>query len=109
MLLFGLTFIIFNIFLILNINNFSTILVIFGLVSIYMVKVDFNNYFGKINISNFWLLIHIQRIMGYYIAASTAFLVVNYTCLTSIITWFLSTVIITPLIIIWSKKHKIVK
>lgn len=109
MLLFGIAFIVFGGYYLIKENFFGTVLVIFGLVSIFMVKVDFKNYMGNIKGPNFWLLVHLQRMIGSYIAATTAFLVVNNTYLPSIIAWLLPSVIITPLIFIWSKKYKIVK
>ena len=45
--------------------------------------------------------------MGSYIAAMTAFIVVNNTILPEIVAWLLPTVIVTPLIIKWSRKYKI--
>jgi hypothetical protein len=41
---------------------------------------------------------------GAYIASLTAFLVVNVKILPSLIVWLLPTMVITPLIFIWSKK-----
>jgi uncharacterized membrane protein len=109
MLLFGIAFIVFGMYLVENSNYFGTVLIIFGLISILMVRVDYKNYTGKISINNFWLLVHIQRMIGSYIAATTAFLVVNNTILPGIIAWLLPSVLIIPLIFIWSKKYKIAK
>jgi uncharacterized membrane protein len=108
MLLFGIGFILFGIYLLLNQNYFGTVLLVFGLISILMVLQDFRYYQGKISINNFWLLVHIQRMVGSYIAASTAFLVVNNTFLPGIVAWLFPTVILTPLIFKWSRKYKIV-
>ena len=109
MLLFGIGFIIFGSCLLFKINYFGIVMLVFGTVSILMVLQDFKNYKRKNLIINFWLLVHIQRIIGSYIAALTAFLVVNNAILPGVIAWLLPTVILTPLIIIWSKKYKFSK
>jgi len=72
-----------------------------------MVYQDFRNYKSQNSIKNFWLLVHIQRMIGSYIAAATAFLVVNNTILPGIVAWLLPTVILVPLIFKWSNKYKI--
>ncbi|WP_293871980.1 DUF2306 domain-containing protein [Flavobacterium sp.] len=105
MLLFALFFIIFGFYLLINYNKFGTVLLVFGLISILMAKKDIAIYQGKVKFKNYWLLIHIQRMIGAYIAALTAFLVVNNTYLPSLVAWLLPTVILTPLIFYWSKKN----
>lgn len=107
MFLFGIGFIIYGILLLLSSNNFGIVLLVFGFISISMVYQDFKNYQGKNSNKNFWLLVHIQRMMGSYIAAMTAFIVVNNTILPGIVAWLLPTVIVTPLIFKWSRKYKI--
>ena len=109
MLLFGIGFIIYSILLFLKSNSFGLVLLAFGLISIMMVWLDFKNYTNKITDKNFWLLVHIQRMTGAFIAATTAFLVVNNTYLPPVIAWLLPSVLIVPLIIIWSKKYKSTK
>ena len=107
MFLFGIGFIIYGILLLLSSNNFGIVLLVFGFISISMVYQDFKNYQGQNSNINFWLLVHIQRMMGSYIAAMTAFIVVNNTILPGIVAWLLPTVIVTPLIFKWSRKYKI--
>lgn len=109
MLLFGIGFIIYSILLFLKSNTFGIVLLAFGTISVLMVVADFKNYNNKIKDNNFWLLVHIQRMTGAFIAAVTAFLVVNNTYLPSVIAWLLPSVIIVPLIFIWSKKYKSTK
>ncbi len=107
MFLFGIGFIIYGILLLLSSNNFGIVLLVFGFISISMAYQDFKNYQGRNSNKNFWLLVHIQRMMGSYIAAMTAFIVVNNTILPGIVAWLLPTVIVTPLIFKWSRKYKI--
>jgi uncharacterized membrane protein len=106
MSIFGTGFIIFGGYLVFTKVYFGTVMLVFGLISILMVLQDIKNYQGKIEIKNFWLLVHIQRMIGAYIAATTAFLVVNNTILPGIVAWLLPTVILVPLIFIWTRKHK---
>jgi hypothetical protein len=70
-----------------------------------MARKDIALYKGNIKNKNYWLLIHIQRMVGSYIAALTAFLVVNNTYLPPLMAWLMPTIIMTPLIFYWSKKN----
>lgn len=109
MLVFALSFIVYGTLLILSQNSFGTVLLVFGLISLLMVRKDIRMYKRKIKFKNYWLLIHIQRMVAAYIAALTAFLVVNNTYLPSIVAWLLPGVILTPLIFYWSRKNAIKK
>ena len=107
MILFALFFIVYGITLLINHINFGIVLLVFGLISIQMVRMDINVYRGNIKFKNYWLLMHIQRMTGGYIAAFTAFLVVNNTYLPGIVAWLAPTVIFVPLIFYWSKKMQL--
>lgn len=109
MIFFSLCFIIFGIYLKINDNNLGTVLIVFGAISTLMARKDINIYQGNTNIKNYWLLIHIQRMVGAYIAALTAFIVVNNTYLPPLVAWLLPTVILVPLIFYWSNKKAILK
>jgi hypothetical protein len=109
MFLFSIFFILYGINLLIHLVDFGIVLLFFGLISILMVRNDLKIYSGKIKFENYWLLIHIQRMIAGYIAALTAFLVVNNTYLPSIVAWLLPTVIFTPLIFYWSKKNAVKK
>lgn len=109
MFAFSLFFILFGGYLIYNNNIFGVVLIVFGLISLLMVKSDIAIYRGNIKFKNYWILIHIQRMIGAYIASLTAFLVVNNTYLPTVVAWLLPTVILTPLIFYWSKKNAVLK
>ena len=70
---------------------------------------DFSNYRGQVKEKNYWLLMHLQRMTGAYIASATAFLVVNAKYipfeLPAFVFWLLPTAVLTPLIVSWSKKY----
>jgi uncharacterized membrane protein len=111
MLLAGLLFIGLGIRHLLAHNNFGIVFIVFGWLGLRSVKTDFGNYKGKLKEKNYWLLAHLQRMTGGYIAAITAFLVVNakYSpiVLPPIMVWLLPTVILTPLIFAWTKKYRV--
>jgi uncharacterized membrane protein len=105
MLVFASFFVIYGLYLFANDNNLGIVLLVFGLISLLMTRKDIALYKGNIKIKNYWLLIHIQRMIGSYIAALTAFLVVNNTYLPPLVAWLMPTFIMTPLIFYWSKKN----
>ena len=105
MLLFGIGFIGLGIFYIVKGSNFGFVPIVFGFISLLFVRQDYKNFKGLSTVKNFWLITHLQRMIGAYIAAVTAFLVVNNTLLPSIFAWLLPTAVLTPLIIRWSRKY----
>lgn len=110
MLATGLLFIVLGIRDVITGDNFGIVFIVFGAIGLRMVKIDLDNYNGKVMAKNYWLLMHLQRMTGGYIAAATAFLVVNakyiHVNFPSIVFWLLPTVILTPLIFSWTKKYK---
>ena len=107
MLLFGLCFMIYGGTLVAFSKNFGIVLLVFGIISLLMVKQDIAIYRGNIKNTNYWLLIHISRMIGTYIASITAFLVVNNTILPGLVVWLAPTVLLTPLIFYWINKYKV--
>ena len=107
----GIVFFIFGSRLLITSNTFGIVLLVFGGLGLRLVKTDYDNYKGKIKVKNYWLLAHLQRMTGAYIASATAFLAVNAKYspidLPSFVIWLLPTAILTPLIISWSRKNKI--
>lgn len=91
-----------------NKNSFGVVYIVFGALGSRFVKTDIDNYKGGCSTKNYWLLTHLQRMTGGYIAALTAFLVVNgkYLPLPPVLLWLLPTIIFTPLIVRWSRKYK---
>jgi uncharacterized membrane protein len=111
MLLAGLLFVGLGILSILKSNLFGLVFVTFGSLGLLFVWQDFLNFTNKTSIKNYWLIGHLQRMVGAFIASMTAFLVVNATYLPGTIPgfvfWLLPTIIFTPLIIKWSKKYQV--
>ena len=113
MLLAALAFLIWGGVLLADSNSFGFVLVVFGLVSAGFVRADVQHYRGQARERSFWLLGHLQRMCGGYIAAATAFLVVNAGAiplnLPAFVYWLLPTAVLTPLINIWSKRYRSAK
>jgi uncharacterized membrane protein len=107
MLVFGIAFIVFGSYKLLNNNYFGIVLIVFGIISCLFVWRDKNNFIGKSRYKNFWLVTHIQRMVGSYIATVTAFLVVNNKILPDVVAWLLPTFLLVPLIIKWVIKYNI--
>jgi len=77
---------------------------VFALISFFFVWTDIRFFNGKMMAINAHQLIHIQRMMGAFIAAVTAFIVVNNTILPGLVAWLLPTIVFVPLIVKWSNK-----
>jgi hypothetical protein len=107
MLLFGLLFLGMGLTELLSDRAFGTVYIVFAGIGIMMVFQDFRNYRGYSKIKNQWMLCHLQRMIGSFIAALTAFLVVNNNILPGIVAWLLPTIILVPVIILLSQKLQI--
>ena len=86
---------------------FGAIILIFAWRGISFVMQDFKTFNKNIEIENYWLILHLQRMIGAYIASFTAFAVVNAPNELSFMPWILPSVLFVPYIIKWSKKYTI--
>ena len=86
-------------------NNFGIVLCLFGTISLSLCLLDIKNFQGKTTDQFAWLKNHIGRMIGAYIAAFTAFFVVNNTFLPNVAAWTLPTII--GLFIIFRSINKI--
>ncbi len=102
-------FIVLGIISIVNGNTFGIVYMVFGLGGLFFVYQDYRNFTRRTLNSNFWLTTHLQRMIGSYIAALTAFLVVNNTMIPGAIAWLIPTIFLLPLILVWSGKYKAIK
>ena len=104
-------FVILGIRALLQQNMMGLVYFVFGLIGFLFVRTDFDNYRSRSKHRNYWLLAHLQRMTGGYIAALTAFLVVNADrfpeFIPGVVYWLLPTVILTPMIIKWSRDYSI--
>ncbi|HEX8548134.1 MAG TPA: DUF2306 domain-containing protein [Cytophagaceae bacterium] len=97
----------FGAFLIFRSINFGFVSIVFGLVGLLFVKQDILNYLGKSKVKNYRLVTHLQRMIGSYIASLTAFVVVNNKIVPPILGWLLPSILLVPLIVIWSRNYKL--
>ncbi len=107
MLVFGIAFIALGTNGIIQNSYFGIVLIVFGGLSLLFVYQDYRNFKGRSSIKNFWLTTHLQRMVGSYIAALTAFIVVNNSFLPEIAAWILPTAILVPFITLWRKRNQV--
>ncbi len=92
-------------------NSFGWVFITFGTIGLLFVKQDWANYHAQAKFKNYWLLAHISRMTGGYIASLTAFLVVNMKyspfALPPVLVWLFPSIILVPLIIRWSNKRAV--
>lgn len=109
MLIAGVVFLGMGVFALVSANSFGWVFVVFGTLGLLFVRRDFNHYRNKSTSKNQWLMGHLQRMVGSFIAALTAFLVVNAEHfpdrIPSFVYWLIPTFLLTPLIVFWSRKY----
>lgn len=108
MALFGIVFLYFGISYLVKGETFGIVFIVFAAIGLRMVKTDIINYRGNAKQKSYWLIAHVQRMIGSYTAALTAFLVVNIksspSILPPLVIWLLPTAITLPIIFKWTKK-----
>jgi uncharacterized membrane protein len=111
MLLAGILFVGMGVLALIKSNLFGLVFITFGCLGLVFVRQDFMNHKGQSDIKNYWLVAHLQRMTGGFIASLTAFLVVNAKYfpeqIPSFLFWLLPTLIFTPLIIKWVRKFEV--
>jgi len=111
MLIAGLLFAGLGIWSLVKTNLFGLVFLAFGSLGLLFVWQDFLNFNKKSSIKNYWLVGHLQRMTGAFIASITAFLVVNAKyfpdSIPGFVYWLLPIITFTPLIVKWSKKYQV--
>ena len=92
---------------ILDKEYFGVIVILFAWRGIALIIQDNKTFQGKILIKNYWLVFHLQRMTGAYIASWTAFVVVNAPNRLSFLPWLLPAAIIVPFIVKWTRKYRV--
>ena len=109
MLFFGIILSGYGVFALIKGSLMGLVAIVFGAISLLLVLSDIRFYRAEGKYKNQFLIIHIQRMVGAYIASITAFVVVNNTVLPNVVAWLLPTIILVPLIIYWTKSWGVVK
>jgi hypothetical protein len=79
----------------------GTVAVVFGVLGLVLAGLDIRRFLSPPADRNAWWFSHMTGMLGSYIAAVTAFSVVNFTFLPTTTRWLWPTVIGTPLIVLW--------
>lgn len=89
-------------------HGMMPVILVFGFFLLSMLASDarfFTNPRPKLS-KNFWLLRHISRMMGAYIATLTAFIVTNIQSDPAWIAWLAPTIVFTPIISYHKNKYR---
>lgn len=103
MMIIGIFMIIRGVYLVFTSNNMGFVMMLFGLIGLRLAYSDIRFYRNWFTDYNELVRIHISKMVGGYIAAWTAFLVVN-KFLPGILPWIIPTVLGTAYIIVQRKK-----
>jgi len=106
MLFFSSLMVIIGIYGVLNGDTFNVLFLFFGGFGLLLTIKDFKFYKNSRNPKNAWLISHIGKMIGAFIASITAFIIAGLG-IGSLITWTLPTVLGTFYIIYWKRKIKI--
>lgn len=89
-------------------EGFMPVVIVFAVTLFVFIIRDIQIYSGRIQMTaNKWLLYHIGRISGAYIATFTAFLVTNIQTDPAYIAWLLPTVVGSFVIAYFQRKYKV--
>jgi len=80
--------------------------VVFGVLGLVLAGLDLTRFLRPPADRNAWWFSHMSGMLGSYVAAVTAFSVVNFTFLPTTARWLWPTVIGTPLIALWVTYYK---
>lgn len=105
MLLFSVVMIVLGVYGLIKGNSGNILFVFFGGFGLLLTIRDFQFYKSFKEKKNLWLINHISRIVGAFIASVTAFLIAGVS-FESILAWVLPSIIGTIYIIFWIRKIK---
>jgi hypothetical protein len=104
MVVFGLTSIGIGVYEVVKGEQLGIVMAVFGGIGLSLSVGDIRQFKQAVQTPKGWLISHVAKMIGGYIAATTAFLVVNNTVLPSLVAWLLPTVLGTALIVKWRRK-----
>jgi uncharacterized membrane protein len=88
-------------------QELSTVAIVFGLVGLSIAGLDLWRFLHPPTERRAWWYKHMANMIGSYIAAVTAFSVVNFSFLPITVRWLWPTIIGTPLIALWITYYKL--
>jgi hypothetical protein len=118
MAIFSFLFVGVGIYAIVTNNWFGVVPIFFGATSMLRCYHDYKLYTGTFANDNYWLLLHLERMTGAFIASLTAFMVntvarkmasISYLESFSMFIWILPAIIVIPIIIKWKKMYRVIK
>jgi hypothetical protein len=89
-----------------NLGNQRWIRIVFGSIGLLLSGLDLWRFFKPSQSKRTWMLEHMGRFLGAYIATVTAFSVVNFQFLPSLWRWFWPTIVGVPLILLWQSYYR---
>jgi hypothetical protein len=85
----------------------SIVAIVFGVVGVSFAASDIWQFVHPPKDRNFWWYAHLGGMIGSYIAAVTAFSVVNFHFLPTVVSWLWPIAIGVPGIVIWTRYYKL--
>lgn len=85
-------------------NSFGTVMIVFGVIGLTVGFSDLRVFRDPVRRGP-WMMDHLSRMMGAYIATVTAVSVVNLTMVSPVVSWLWPTAIGIPLIWYWFRKY----
>lgn len=101
MLIFGLISMVLGGYNLIQGHLMGIVLTVFGGIGFLLTFSDFRAFRKTTPPANEWLKMHLTKMIGGYIATTTAFLVVNNTILPDLVVWLLPTILGSALITKW--------
>jgi uncharacterized membrane protein len=87
-------------------DSFGIVAIVLGSFAAIGAAQDMLRYTRPITDRQAWLINHLSKMLGAYIATVTAVSAVNFHFLPPVWRWLWPTIIITPFIIMWVRKYK---
>ncbi len=86
-------------------DTMGVVPIFIGMFGLLMIRTDYKVYTNRYQYKNAWLVVHIQRMIGSYIAAFNAFVVTNVRFVEpAFLVWILPSFIFIPVLIYWTRK-----
>jgi len=87
-------------------SSFGTVAIVFGAIGFFLAGADTRAFLNHPTDKQAWWYTHMTRMLAAYIATVTAFSVVNFQFLPSMVRWLWATAVGTLGIIIWTRHYR---